>query len=178
MTDLELFNLMRPIIMDITGVPECIMTDPNEKAPSGPYAAFKPKRNTTNRGQPNVTRKNGVGATIDVKVEPQLITECVIDFYRTGARDYAQLLEGANKYPDVSRALFLARTGWQKTGPMQDLTALQADNQEERSQISVFLMYSPERTVAINSIERVRVDVEDHKARQLDSFEIKTPDAP
>ncbi len=178
MNDQELFTLLRPIVESVTGVPVCILADPNAPAPDGSYAAIKPKQTIIERGQPNIERKNGIGNTVNVDVRAQIIAECTIDFYRGGSRDFAQRLKSANKRPDVSATLFKGGVGWNRTSAVNDLTALQADNQEERSRISIFLMYETVDPVIINSIERMNVIVENEKAETLSTFEIKTPDAP
>ncbi len=54
MTSLELFKLLRPIILTVTGVPECIMADPNAQAPTGPYASVRVRQAIHERGQANV----------------------------------------------------------------------------------------------------------------------------
>ena len=180
MTEEELFDTLRPIILTVTGVPECILADPNARAPDGDYAAVRPKKAVGQRGQSNVKLVNKPLSPIDLdtSVKRQVVTEMSIQFYRGGALDYAPKLIDANKRSDISEILFKAKVGWRNVGPVNNLTALQSDSQEPRSQISIFLMYEETDEFSVNSIERVRVDTEYSDGTLVSSFDIETDDAP
>ena len=183
MTNLELFNILRPIIIQVTGIPECIKSNPNEPAPSGSYAAIQVQQSITQRGQAIIYRANNGTQNLDVDPRAQLIAECAINFYRGDAHNFAQRVAQANKIPSVQAALFAANVGWQKVGPINNLNFLQSNNWENRAQISVFLMYEEPALETINSIEQADISVEafntDETAFEtLITEEIKTPDAP
>lgn len=54
MTDKEIFLILRPHILRVTGVPECILADPNAQAPTGEYASVRPRQGISERGQANI----------------------------------------------------------------------------------------------------------------------------
>ena len=178
MTNIELFDIIRPIIISVTGVPECILADPNAPAPSGEYAAVRPKQSISERGQSNIIRTNGTGNELDVDVRAQIIAECSVNFYRGNAVDYAEKLKQCNKRPDVSASLYRAGVGWNRTSSVNNLTTLQSDNQEQRAQISLYLMYEATDSVTINSIERVNYDVQYETGTVVASGSVETIDAP
>jgi hypothetical protein len=179
MTNDELFDIMRPIILTVTGVPEVILANPNAPAPSGPYAAVQPQQVITEQGQANVRRSNVTGQeSITVDVRAQIMCECSINFYRGDTRTMAGKLKQSNKRPDVSATLFKNKLGWNRTGPVNNLTALQSNNFESRAQITIFLMYETTDPVVINSIEQVAWEVQNEKAEVLASGNIVSPDAP
>ena len=179
MNEQQIFNIIRPIILDVTGVPEVILADPNASAPAGSYAAVQPQQSIEQHGQAVIHRSNVPGEpNINIDPRAQVIANCSVNFYRADAMTYAQRLFQANKRPDVSAALFLAGLGWSHAGPINNLTALQASRYEPRAQLSIFLMYETTDEVTINSIERATVIVENEKAEELTRVDIETPDAP
>lgn len=184
MNALTIFNTLQPIILNATGVPTCVLADQKEpdgtdvKSPDGEYAAVRVQQSITQRGQANVDYTNAIGPNLDVDVRAQVIAQCSINFYRGNAMDRAQLMHQANKWPSVSAILFKAKIGWNRTDPVQNLTALQANNYEQRAQVNVYLMYETTYQEAVNSIEVVQVIVDDEKARQLADFTVTGPDAP
>lgn len=178
MNNIQLFDIIRPIILSVTGVPECILADPNAPAPTGEYAAVRPKQSITERGQANIIRTNGTGNELDVDVRAQIIAECSVNFYRGNAVDYAERLKQCNKRPDISEALFRAKLGWNRTSAVNNLTTLQSNNQEQRAQISIFLMYETTDEVTINSIERASFDVQYETGVIVASGSVETIDAP
>jgi len=162
MTRDELFDVLRPIILSVTGVPECILADPNAPAPDGEYASIEPHYSVRQLGQPNVTDVFDEGALVIAEtVRRQLLAECSVDFYRgSDTRLRASRLINCNRRTSVSTALRAAGVGWHDTGRVNNLTALQSNQMEQRSQISIFIKYveldTPEN---INSIEVGSVDV-------------------
>jgi len=179
MNDLQLFEMLRSIIMIVTGVPECVLADQNNQAPSGSYAAIKPHQNINQRGQANINYTTVPTAnSVTVEVRAQIMATCSVNFYRANANNYAKKLLQANKRPDVSAILFLAGVGWNNAGPVNNLTSLQSANFEERAQISIVLMYETSDPVVINSIEYTSISIENEDAETIVTTHIKTPDAP
>lgn len=178
MTDEEIFDILRPIILDVTGVPECILADPNAPSPSGSYAAVRPLQTVGERGQANVIRIGNNDATQTVQVKAQIAATCWVNFYRDGAMNFAGKLKQANKRPDVSMTLLRNSLGWVGTENVNNLTALQSANFEERAQIAIKLWYETTDEATINSIERVSIGVEYEDGTLVDTVEVETPDAP
>lgn len=165
MTSEEIFDVLRPIIMSVTGVPECILeyTGLQSPAPSpqGVYAAVRPQQSITQRGQANINRKAGVLAqTQEVDVRAQILCKAWVNFYRGDAPALASRLHQCNKRPDVSAALYRAKLGWMGTDAVNNLTELQSENMESRAMIAINLSYETSDPVVINSIESVAIEVQ------------------
>lgn len=181
MTEDEIFDIVQPIIVLVTGLPgaNVILADPNQNAPSGAYASIRPVQNITERGQANVIRSSSPGVTsVGVDVRAQMVVTCSVNFYRVNAMSNAQKLKQCNKRPDVSAMLFTAGLGWNRAGMVNNLSSLQSNNYEQRSQVSLFLMYETTDPVTINSIEEVQYNVQYEDATVVASGEILAPDAP
>ena len=172
MTNSEIFAVLRPIIMRVTGVPECILADPNAPAPNGAYCSVRPRQGIRERGQANVYNRNVPGNFVRTEVRAQIIATCDINFYRGNAQEYAEKLMQCNKRPDVSMDLFKAKLGWGGTDAINNLTALQSANYEQRAQITVRLMYETSDIVDINNILSASVAVSDENANILQTVVI------
>jgi hypothetical protein len=177
MTDEQLFDVLRPLILTVTGVPECILANPNAPSPSGAYCSVRAHQGITQRGQANNYKRNiPNGPYIDVEKDAraQIIAKCAIEFFRGDAMNFAQKLLQMNRRPDVQAALFKANIGWQGTGPINNITALQSDNFESRAYIDVHLMYETSDPVVINQIASAQVIVEDEKSNELANITVDT----
>lgn len=175
MTREELFDILRPIIITVTGVPECILADPNAPSPNGEYASVEPSQSIRQRGQANIIRTDtapvsspiGLVNNLNVDVRAQIIANCSINFYRGDARGRASRLFQANKRPDISVILFQNNLGWNGTEAINDLTALQSNRQEQRAQITIRLMYETTDPVVINAIYSAQIIVENENGDEL-----------
>lgn len=170
MTRDQLFDLIQPIILTVTGVPECIQADQNLPAPSGDYASVRTKQSINQRGQANNYQRlipNGPWTDIEKDARSQVVVQCSVNFYRGNALDYAERLHQANRRPDVQRDLFLGGVGWRNTSAVSNLTTLQSKNFEQRAHIDIFLMYETSDPVVINEIASVQVLVRDDEDRLL-----------
>lgn len=180
MTDQEMFAVLRPIIMSVSGVPECILADPNKPAPTGVYASVRPRQTVRERGQDNIYRRNtalvpspiGPVTDLEVEVRAQILCDVSVQFYRGTAMQMAESLKQCNKRPSVSAALFKNKIGWNGTGPVNNLTSLQAGAWEQRSEITITLMYETTQKDTINAIYSSEVKIENEKADTITTFTI------
>jgi len=159
----RIFDAVRDIILGATGISECLKTEPNAPSPSGEYCTVSISSNVTQRGQAIIRSELNAPGSLAIDVLPQAITEVSINFYRGDAGDRAQRLLQANKLPSVSEKLFKAGLGWQRAGPVNKITGLQAASFESRAQVSIFLMHevkfldsTPE---SVNTIEQAPLQV-------------------
>ena len=177
MTNAELFAKLRPIVMLATGVPECILADQqgpsSMPAPNGPYATITPRQSVGERGQANITSRDIPGELVQYDVRAQIMCAVSVNFYRGEALMYAERLKQANKRPDVSMMLFKAKIGWNSTDAVNNLTSLQSANFEQRSQITLRLMYETISQPEINNILSASVSLENEKAEVLQSFSVE-----
>ena len=175
MTNQELFQKLRPIVELVTGLTgKVILADQNVKAPTGEYATIRPRQTLTERGQANIYDKDKAGNLIEVDVRAQVIAACSINFFRGNAQQYAEMLKQCNKRPDVSMTLFKAGLGWMGTEAANNLTALQADNWEERAQITIKIAYEVRNIADVNNILSASVIVENEEGVTIQ--EIQVPD--
>lgn len=177
MTNAELFAKLRPIVMLSTGVPECILADQqgpgSMPAPSGPYATITPRQSVGERGQANIASRDIPGELVQYDVRAQIMCAVSVNFYRGEALMYAERLKQANKRPDVSMMLFKSKIGWNSTDAVNNLTSLQSANFEQRSQITLRLMYETLSQPEINNILSASVSLENEKAEVLQSFSVE-----
>lgn len=177
MTSEEIFDILRPIIMTVTGVPECILeytgTTSPAPSPEGIYAAVRPQQSITQRGQANINRSAGtVAQTQQVEVKAQILCKAWINFYRGDAVSLALRLHQCNKRPDVSSILYKAGLGWMGTDAVNNLTELQSENMESRAMIAINLSYETSDPVVINSIEFVPIEVQYEDATVITTTDV------
>lgn len=155
MTNNDIFAALRPHILNVTGVSECILADPNGPSPDGAYASVRPRQSIRERGQANIIMTDGANDTIVYEIRAQIVASCEINFFRGEAMQYAEMLKECHKRPDVCWPLWKAGIGWGGTEPVNNLIALQASNFEQRAQIIVKLLYEAVNTVTVNNILHV-----------------------
>lgn len=172
MTNEQLFAILRPILMIVTGVPECILADQNAESPTGEYASIRPRQSVSERGQANVTTVDKVGDLVTTDVRSQIIASCSINFYRGDAMARAERLKQCHKRPDVSMSLFLAGVGWLDASTVNNLTALQSSNWEQRAQVTVRVMYEVSDVSDVNNILSTQVILENENAQVLATVNI------
>ena len=161
MTRLELFALMREIVMIATGVPEAILADDNHTAPGGEYASIEPFQLVNSYAKPYIRSANSGSDDVSQTIEGNAIVECPINFYRGGdSRGRALALKNAPYRTDIMSKLFRAGVGWQSVGPVNNLSSLQSSRTEQRSNVSVFLMFKDVTTVTLNAILSAPIRVE------------------
>lgn len=157
MTNEELFDKLRPIILQATGVPEVIWgnqytPEDDDYSPAGEYASIFIRQSVVERGQAIVVQRDKVGDLVETDVRAQVIASCSVNFYRGNAHQYAERLKQCNKHPGISIALFMAGLGWNGADSVNDLTALQASAWEPRAQVTIRLMYEVLTRTDINNI--------------------------
>lgn len=172
MTNEQLFAILRPIIMTVTGVPECILADQNAKSPTGEYASIRPRQSIDQRGQAHIYPINKVGDLVTVDVRAQVIATASVNFYRGDAMARVERLKECNKRPDVSIDLFKAKVRWLGTSAANNLTALQSVNWEQRANISIRLGYEVSNINDINNILSASVIVENEDGEVLETINV------
>lgn len=160
-----------------TGVPECILADQagpgSMGSPDGAYATITPRQYVGERGQANVTSRDIAGDLVEFEVRAQIMCSCSVNFYRGEALMYAERLKQANKRPDISIMLFKAKIGWNSADGVNNLTSLQSANFEQRSQITIRLMYEAVSLSEINNILSATVVLENEKAEVIQTFTVE-----
>ena len=185
MTDSDIYDLVHTVITTVTGLANdhVIPADDNEESPDNAYASIKIGSSRGQRGQANIIKSNTalvaspIGQVRDVNhnIKAQITVDIIINFYRGSAIENAVNLFQANKLPNISDLLFAANVGWKGTSAINDLTALQSKEREERSQITLTLLYEQLQSVVTNAIYSVEVIAENENG---DTIQTETVDSP
>lgn len=177
MTNEELFEVLREIVITATGVPECDLADQpgpdTMPAPDGPYATITPRQSVGERGQANIITRDVAGDQVEVDVRAQIMCAASVNFYRGEALMYAERLKQANKRPDISTMLFKAKIGWNGADAVNNLTSLQSANFEQRAQITLRLMYETSSLPVVNNILSAEVSLQNEKAQVIQTFSVE-----
>lgn len=175
MTELELFTPLQQIVKLVTDLPDSnvILADQNSKSPTGEYCTIRPSQTVGQRGQANLYNSDIAGNLVRTDVRAQIMATCSVNFYRGNALNYARKLHQCNKRPDVSMILWRAGIGWNGTDAINNLTALQAANWEQRAQITLRLMYETSDIATINNILSVGIITESESGDVLDSITVE-----
>ena len=70
------------------------------------------------------------------------------------------------------------KLGWRGTDAVNNLTALQSNNYEQRAQINIYLYYESFDVDEINTIENVPIAVQYEDGTTITTIDVVTPDAP
>lgn len=176
MTNYDIYTVMRQIVMKVTGLKQVYLADQAVQAPSGTYATIRVAQGVQPMALGTVRR------TYDK--EKQTVTETVscpvrydipVNFYRAGAMDYAPMLINCSRLSGVHALLLSKRLGWAGSDPVQNLTALQSSEQEERAVIVVHLVGEKKISETVNTIEAARIVVEDEKTNVLQDSDVDSP---
>lgn len=142
-------------------------------APKGEYATITPRQSVSERGQANIHARDVPGDLVEVDVRAQIMCSVSVNFYRGEALLYAERLKQANKRPDISMMLFREKIGWNSTDAVNNLTSLQSANFEQRSQITLRLMYETSSLPVINNILSASVSLENERAEVIQTFSVE-----
>lgn len=182
MTNLEIYKVVREIVLQVTGVPTVIRSNPNAPSPDGEYCAVSVTQTTRQRSEPAVRMTNvpqTEGSIEWIGVRHELIANCETDvsinFYRGAAHEYARKLFGANKLPSISELLYRKEIRWLKSSPVNNLNALQSENWESRAQLSITMMYKEISYEDTNAIYKVPIELQNEKGEVIAEDISSTP---
>jgi hypothetical protein len=180
MTREELFQILRPIVVNVTGVAQVILANQSTKAPTGEYCTIEPFSNLTQLGRGHLKRENipavdgdsnfeDLGETLTVSMEAVMS----VNFYRGNAQDYAQKLMFCDQRSAVSEYLFENVVGWMGCDPVNNLTMLNSGQYEQRSQMNIRVRFKQEQTDSIQAIYEASWIAEDENANELASGSVE-----
>lgn len=185
MTDNDIYDLVHSIVALTTGLANdhIIPADDNEKSPDNAYASIKIGASRGQRGQANIIKSNTglvaspIGQVHDVNhdVRAQITVDVSVNFYRGSALENATKMFQANKLPTISGLLFTANIGWKGANAINDLTALQSKEREERAQITITLLYEQTQSEITNAIYSTEVIAENEDGDVIQTETISLP---
>jgi hypothetical protein len=168
MTRTQLFSILRGIVIDVTGIAECILDDQNAPAPSGEYCSIEPFSNIRMIGrgkvsQTEVAALDGDPDYMDVEETLTSLLEARVDinFFRGDARLHAQKLMFSDQRPSVSETLLTNGLGWMRTDAVNNLTVLNSAQYEPRAQISIYIQFEQSQTDTVQQIYSVDFEFKD-----------------
>jgi hypothetical protein len=165
------------LVRIITGLPagQVIAGSQGKPAPDGEYAVVNITSDQA-RGQANkkLTTASpvnvpGLGTITDYidSTKTQKIVQVDINFYRNRAVALASSMAEANKRHVVSAFLWAKKLGWQRVGPVNNLTAIEQANFEARAQVSLYLYIEDVVEDSINKIYQVEYTVKSETMETL-----------
>lgn len=105
MNELQLFSVMRKIIMEVTGVDECILGDVSEIAPRGEYAAVRVMSTVQATSKGKVTTvTNAEARTVTTTIKVPVMYSVTVNFYRGSAMERAIKLINCSRLAERSHA--------------------------------------------------------------------------
>lgn len=170
MNELQLFSVMRKIIMEVTGVDECIFGDVSEIAPRGEYAAVRVMSTVQATSKGKVTTvTNAEARTVTTTIKVPVMYSVTVNFYRVSAMERAIKLINCSRLPNVHMHLLAAGLGWVDSDPVQNLTGMQSATNEKRAVIVIRLTGFSEVSSTVNTIEQVDLNVSNERSEHLQS---------
>lgn len=173
MNDKELFEILRPHVLRVSGSSNVILAAQNQNAPKGPYGSIQVRYSSTERGQANIYYKDAPSDKVEVDIRPQRVVTCVVEFYRDNAKKFAERLQQMGKREDVVWPLFKAGISIRNVGPINDLTALQSSNYEERARVEIILWMEGSSKYDVNNILGVNLGLENESGDEIQHAEIR-----
>lgn len=157
------------IVEAVTGV-TAFIADPGVGAPDGTYCAVRVQ---TEDGFGQAMKSLEVaGQDFTDITKTQKVVTVSLNFYRDGAMVYAGALREANKRYPVRGILYLAKLGWQRLGPINNLTALLNGNMEERAQVNLYLYAEDTVEDTVNRARKVKFTTSDEDGHVLAQGEV------
>ena len=165
MNTLTVYKALRQIVLKLTGVDECLLADQNTPAPSGTYATIRVAESIRPTSQGEVYRSyNKESRTITERIKYPVIYSATVNFYRGDAQRNASQLINCSRLSTIHDILLRNGLGWVDTDPVQNLTALQSNEQEQRAVIVIRLVGTQIISETVNTIEAIpSITVEDER---------------
>lgn len=157
------------IVETVTGV-TAFIGDPGVGAPDGTYCAVRVQAEE-GFGQA-MKSLEAAGQDFTDITKTQKVVTVSLNFYRDGAMAYAGALREANKRYPVRGILYLAQLGWQRLGPINNLTALLNGNMEERAQVNLYLYAEDTVEDTVNRARKVKFTTSDEDGHVLAQGEV------
>lgn len=167
MNDEQLFQILRPHVIAVSGCSEVILAAQNKNAPKGSYGSIQVRYRETEYGQGIINYRDVPDDKVEIDVRPQLEITCVVEFFRAGAKKFAENLKQMNRREDVAWGLFANKMSIRNMENVMDLTALQSSNYEERSRIEFVLLMEGSSKIVVNNIKQVWVSAQNEDGDEL-----------
>lgn len=169
MNTLQVYKALRQIVLKLTGVNECLLADQNTPAPSGTYATIRVAESIRPTAKGGVFRYyDKKNRTVTEQIKSPVIYSATVNFYRGDAQRNASRLINCSRLSSVHEILLRNGLGWVDTDPVQNLTALQSNEQEQRAVIVVRLVGQQIISETVNTIEAIpSITVEDERKNVL-----------
>lgn len=175
LTETEVFDLLRKIILSVTGVDEVIEADTPMGAPSGEYATLRVLQSSNGVAKGGTKEFKLADGRFKYEVRTPTSFECQINFYRGDVIRKAQKLRHCDRLPTVQGLLVINGLGWMTSSEVQNLTTLQFDRSESRAFVSVTLVGEVYINETVDPIEEVTATVADN-GNDLETVTVSSSD--
>ena len=156
MNTLTVFKALRQIVLKLTGVNECYLADQNTPAQSGTYATIRVAQSIRPASKGGVFRSyDKEKRTVTEQIKSPVIYSATVNFYRGDAQRNASQLINCSRLSSIHEILLRNGLGWVDTDPVQNLTALQSNEQEQRAVITIRLVGTQIISETVNTIEAI-----------------------
>ena len=173
MTSEEVFTVLRDVILSVTGVEECIQANPNGQAPAGGYASVLVSDHVIPQSRGSVYQKVDEAAGImEYQTKFPAVRQVTVNFWRGKAVDRAAKLTRIHYLPAVADRLFAAGIGIADVSAVQNLTALQSNQMEQRAAVTMSVVTMEEVSETVGIIKHLNGIVVDEKNRKIQHFEV------
>ncbi len=173
MTSEEVFSILREVILSVTGVEECIQANPNGQAPKGEYASVMVSDQVVPQSRGSVYQKvDEEAGTMEYKTKYPAVRQVTVNFWRGKAIDRATKLTRIHYLPAISDHFLAAGIGISEVSSVQNLTALQSNQMEERAAVTMSVVTMEEVSETVGIIKRLNGIVVDEKNREIHKFEV------
>lgn len=156
MTDLELFQILKPIISYVTGIQNVVFGDQNAIT-HGEYASVRVRSNVDATARGNIrTEYDKARQKIKTTIKSPVTYRVSVNAYRcSNPVEKLSRLINCSRLPSVHMRLLSARLGWCGNDPVVNLTEEQSNRTEYRAAIVFRLVGTQETSDEWNTIEQM-----------------------
>ena len=153
----DLFSVLREIVLKVTNVDHCIKADQNTPAPVGTYATIRVFNDSSKTVMPYLSyrktlEENG-DEVFNSDLNVSLMSKVDINFYRESALQKASMLIGCNHIPSINNIIAKNKIAILEYSNVINTSVLQSSKTEERATMTIHVAFERTYTEKIESIE-------------------------
>lgn len=175
---LELNRAVRALVAMATGIPAEFVSpqDQSLDIPAAPQVWATVKVTPFGSvGQDEVKYANATSEQVTEKVEGQRLCVASINIYRTGALDYADKLKSRVRLSNAVAHMQANNIGFIGFGPVNDLTAVEDEEWEERAQVDLQFYTSVSEDVLLDTYGTFRFELNTDDPIEQRIFTVEEP---
>lgn len=167
----DIFSAIREVILTVSGVDEVIEANPNAHSPKGTYATVMIAQSARPTSMGTVSQKIiNDGRDMTVTNKYPVVWECTVNFYRGDAFGNASKLLRMQYLPVIADYFLERGIGLVDCSNLNNLTALQSSNFEQRAVITISLVTWEEISQDVGVILSCSGSVQYENGKTLQTF--------